>query len=296
MITKEASNVITGVFKNRWRTLMSVDDIIGDVIGLVDELGLLGSTYFFYSSDHGFQLGQFNIPMDKRHFYEWDTKIHLLAKGPGIKHGSSFSAAGTQVDIAPTLLGLAGIKAPANMDGHSIVPFLMGGQPEGLLDSTRQHLVDLGDLQAYEASWRKEVFIEYYYCNWNVKCTSKCNKGDYPNRDSNCGNLADNSDCWCGASKPTDDPTCYTTEDLTNNFIALRELGDGNNVAYAEFQTGDMTTTNIQFENVSFVEYFDLSKDPWELQNLAQTAPAGKLARLHTRLHEWFKCAGASCP
>ena len=38
------------------------------------ELGQLDRTYFFFSSDHGFQLGQFNIPMDKRHVYEWDTK------------------------------------------------------------------------------------------------------------------------------------------------------------------------------------------------------------------------------
>merc|ERR1712147_460925 len=114
--------LITGIWRNRWRTLMSVDDVIADVIAVIEELGLSDSTYFFYSSDHGFQLGQFNIPMDKRHVYEWDTKIHLLERGPGIKAGSSFSAAGTQVDIAPTLLGLAGITKPSTMDGKSIVP------------------------------------------------------------------------------------------------------------------------------------------------------------------------------
>merc|ERR1719460_2012525 len=141
MITTDASRIITGVFKNRWRTLMAVDDVIAHVVRTVDELGLIDNTYFFYSSDHGFQLGQFNIPMDKRHVYEWDTKIHLLAKGPGIKPGSSFSAPGTQVDIAPTLLGLAGIKPPAYMDGHSIVPFLVASGDKydawELLDSTR---------------------------------------------------------------------------------------------------------------------------------------------------------------
>jgi N-acetylglucosamine-6-sulfatase len=45
---------------------MSVDDVISDVIGAVSALGLADNTYFFYSSDHGFQLGEFNIPMDKR--------------------------------------------------------------------------------------------------------------------------------------------------------------------------------------------------------------------------------------
>merc|ERR550537_771217 len=124
MISPQAARVITGVFKNRWRTLMAVDDVIGALVATVEELGLLDSTYFFYSSDHGFQLGQFNIPMDKRHVYEWDTKIHLLARGPGIKPGSSFSNPGTQIDIAPTFLGLAGLTPPEHMDGHSIVPFL----------------------------------------------------------------------------------------------------------------------------------------------------------------------------
>ena len=60
---------------------MSVDDVIASVIGAVEKLGVADNTYFFYSSDHGFQLGEFNIPMDKRHVYEWDTKIHLLARG-----------------------------------------------------------------------------------------------------------------------------------------------------------------------------------------------------------------------
>lgn len=53
MLTEPASQVITGVFKDRWRTLMSVDDVIASVIEAVEELGLADSTYFFYSSDHG---------------------------------------------------------------------------------------------------------------------------------------------------------------------------------------------------------------------------------------------------
>jgi len=302
MITAEAAKIITGVFKNRWRTLMSVDDVIGDVIATVEELGLGDSTYFFYSSDHGFQLGQFNIPMDKRHVYEWDTKIHLLARGPGIKHGSSFSQPGTQVDIAPTLLGFAGIKAPINMDGRSIVPFLVASQGSDgseLPESTHAHLADhLGDLHAYRAAWRQEVFIEYYYCAYNTKCTSqsKCPRGDYPNRDSNCVNLANNTDCWCGGPGVAKNPTCYMTEDETNNFIALRELSQSNNMVYAEFQTGDLAKNAVRFDKVDFVEYYNVNKDPWQMNNLAKTTSKADLSALHARLHKWYKCAGASCP
>lgn len=56
LITEEAADIITGVFQNRWRTLMSVDDVISDVISLCEELGVANNTYFFYSSDHGFQV------------------------------------------------------------------------------------------------------------------------------------------------------------------------------------------------------------------------------------------------
>ena len=49
MMSEEVGKVVTDVFKNRWRTLMSVDDVIADVINLCDSLGLKDSTYFFYS-------------------------------------------------------------------------------------------------------------------------------------------------------------------------------------------------------------------------------------------------------
>ena len=92
--------VVTGIFKNRWRALMSVDDVIAGVIGVCEELGVADNTYFFYSSDHGFQLGEFNIPMDKRQPYDYDTRIHLLARGPGIKPGTTWTQPATQVSLS----------------------------------------------------------------------------------------------------------------------------------------------------------------------------------------------------
>ena len=101
------------------------------MIGAVEKLGLADNTYFFYSSDHGFQLGQFNIIMDKRNVYDWDTRIHLLARGPGIAAGSTWSQPATQVDLAPTFLGLAGLAKTAVMDGKSLVPLLVTSAPRG---------------------------------------------------------------------------------------------------------------------------------------------------------------------
>jgi N-acetylglucosamine-6-sulfatase len=100
MMSPQEAVVVTGIFKNRWRALMSVDDVIAGVIGVCEELGVADNTYFFYSSDHGFQLGEFNIPMDKRQPYDYDTRIHLLARGPGIKPGTTWTQPATQVSLS----------------------------------------------------------------------------------------------------------------------------------------------------------------------------------------------------
>ena len=71
--------------------------VVAPTHAVESSLGVLDETYFFYTSDHGFQLGEFNILMDKRHVYEWDTHIHLLARGPGIPKGTTWSEPATQV-------------------------------------------------------------------------------------------------------------------------------------------------------------------------------------------------------
>mmetsp|Transcript_26042 Transcript_26042/g.67086 ORF Transcript_26042/g.67086 Transcript_26042/m.67086 type:complete len:502 (-) Transcript_26042:330-1835(-) len=291
MLTEKAAGVITGVFKNRWRTLMSVDDVISEVIRTVDELGLTDNTYFMYSSDHGFQLGQFNIIMDKRHAYEWDTRIHLLARGPGIRVNSTFAAPGTQVDIAPTILGLAGIEKPAGMDGKSIVPFLVNPKDPAVSEATQRHLANLGDPEAYGARWRTGVFHEYYFCDFNDKCVQDCPAGQYPKSDSYCGDLENNAECWCPGGS-----MCYRTEDQHNNFIALRSLANGTNTLYTEYQTGDLADGDILFDKVDFVEYFDVAADPWQMRNLANSSEAAVVGDLHRELRRWYECAGDACP
>ena len=178
MIDAPGAAVITGVFQNRWRTLMSVDDVIGAVFSECVKLGVAENTYFFYSSDHGFQLGQFNILMDKRQTYDWDTRIHLLARGPGIQAGSTWAQPATQVDLAPTFLGLAGLPKPPLMDGKSLAPLLIdagraveSGRNNDVVvsASTKAHLVLLGaNSTAYAAGWRTagEILIVYFILSY----------------------------------------------------------------------------------------------------------------------------------
>merc|ERR1712190_382712 len=175
---------------NRWRTLMSVDDVIDQVVQLVEDLGLANNTYIMYSSDHGFQLGEFNILIDKRHMYDHDIRIHMLVRGPGIKAGSTFPYLGTNVDVAPTWLGLAGLAKPAGMDGRSFAPLLIDESDPAVPEQTRRHVRSLAPngKESFAADWRDSVFIEYYFNDNNAKCGG------------------------------------YKTEDIHNNFIGLRHL------------------------------------------------------------------------
>lgn len=274
---------------------MSVDDLIGEVINVCEELGVLDNTYFFYSSDHGFQLGEFNILMDKRHVYDTNTRIHLLARGPGIEKGLTWSAPATQVDLAPTWLGLAGLDKPKLMDGHSLAPFLLTNPDDPQLSvATRQHLTALGDSQTYANNWRDCAFIEYYYVEPNSKCVQGCKVpgGNYPHSDSNCVDLEKNDHCWGGGGC---DKNCYLTESTSNNFIALRHTGSSETL-YVEYQKGEQSKTAIEFDKVDFYEYYDAAKDPWQLNNTYKTLDPKVKADFHKKVQTWYKCKGDACP
>lgn len=263
MISEHCADYVTTSFKNRWRTLMSVDDVIDEVVQLVEDLGVADNTYFMYSSDHGFQLGEFNILIDKRQMYDHDIRIHLLARGPGIKAGSTFKFPGTNVDIASTWLGMAGLDRPESMDGRSIMPLLIDGHDETVPAQTRAHVMRLAPKgqAAYAASWRDHVFIEYYFNANNSKCGG------------------------------------YNTEDIHNNFIGLRhtagsEFGD---TSYAEYMTGSQGQSDVSFDAVDFVEYFNLTEDTWQMRNLWKTGDQTAQRKLSQKLRVWFNCRGADC-
>jgi hypothetical protein len=91
----------------------------------------------------------------------------------------------------------------------------------------------------------------------------------------------------------------YPTESPANNFIGVRhmagsEFGD---TLYSEFQSGNQQVADVNFTQVDFVEYYNLTADTWQMDNL-RDAPGteGAQAKLKAKLHMWFDCAGDSCP
>ena len=97
------------VFRNRWRTLLSVDDMVAGLVArLGEEVDLLDNTYILYTSDHGYHLGEFAMPIDKRQPYEFDIRVPFILRGPGIPANTISNVPVLMVDLAPTLLDIAG--------------------------------------------------------------------------------------------------------------------------------------------------------------------------------------------
>jgi arylsulfatase A-like enzyme len=125
-----------------FRGLNSVDDNVGKLLRLLDELKLADDTVFVFSSDNGYYLGEHNLG-DKRSAYEEAMRIPMLVRYPRLAAaGRTDDRLVLNVDPAPTFLELAGQPVPAAMHGRSWQPLLAGKA---------------------EAPWREAFFYCYFY-------------------------------------------------------------------------------------------------------------------------------------
>jgi arylsulfatase A-like enzyme len=102
------------------RCIVSVDESLGKILDFLKDHGLEENTIVIYTSDQGFFLGEHGL-FDKRFMYEEAMRTPLLMRYPMEIKGKSKSDKLVQnLDIAPTLLDLAGIKVTEDMQGVSL--------------------------------------------------------------------------------------------------------------------------------------------------------------------------------
>lgn len=126
--------------QNYLRCIKGIDDNVGRLLDYLEENDLADNTIIVYMSDQGFFLGEHGW-YDKRFMYEPSLRIPLLISGPEITDKGSHSDLLVQnLDLAPTLLDLAGVEIPKRMQGQSMAPILKG-------DTT---------------AWRDSIYYHYY--------------------------------------------------------------------------------------------------------------------------------------
>ncbi len=121
--------------------VQGVDDGIGQVLDWLDREGLADETIVIYTTDNGWYLGDLGL-YDKRFMYEPGLRVPLIARGPGIRAGITPEQFVANIDLAPTILDVAGLPVPGSMQGRSIAPLLRGERP---------------------ADWRTSVYYRYYH-------------------------------------------------------------------------------------------------------------------------------------
>lgn len=107
-------------YRQRLRTLQSVDELVEGVVKRLEALGLLDSTYVFYTTDNGYHIGQHRLQPGKECGFEEDINVPLIVRGPGVPRGEVAEVVTAHVDLAPTILKLAGAPARADFDGEAI--------------------------------------------------------------------------------------------------------------------------------------------------------------------------------
>ncbi|EFJ48854.1 hypothetical protein VOLCADRAFT_90537 [Volvox carteri f. nagariensis] len=104
-------------YQRRLETMLSVDDMIEDVVNKLEERGVLNNTYVIYVSDNGYHLGNHGLPKGKTLPYEEDIRVPFYIRGPGIPAGVVHPYMATMVDLTTTLITLGGGAVPDQMDG-----------------------------------------------------------------------------------------------------------------------------------------------------------------------------------
>jgi arylsulfatase A-like enzyme len=102
--------------------ISSVDDNVGRLLDYLDESGLVNNTLVVYTSDQGFYLGEHGW-FDKRFIYNESFLTPLLVRWPGVIQAGMVNDQMVQnLDFAQTFLDAAGIDAPGDMQGESLLP------------------------------------------------------------------------------------------------------------------------------------------------------------------------------
>ena len=137
----EAGGRIDQIERRRRQSLLAVDELLDALFLALQKTGRLPNTYVVFTSDNGFQLGE-HRQVGKGTPYEEAIRVPLYVRGPGVPVARTRDEAVLNIDLAPTLAGLAGAKPAIAVDGVSFAR-LLGADPGS-------------------GAWRRDFLVEHW--------------------------------------------------------------------------------------------------------------------------------------
>jgi len=136
------SSLDVQAYKMRYhRALSAVDESLGRLFQWLEDNGHADDTIVLLMGDNGFMFGEHGL-IDKRNAYEESMRVPLLAWGNGLKTNYVVKEIAANIDIAPTILDIAGVESPEQFEGESLYSLAQGES---------------------DSEWRDDLLYEYYW-------------------------------------------------------------------------------------------------------------------------------------
>jgi N-acetylglucosamine-6-sulfatase len=113
-------------YRKRAQSVLAVDKMIGDLEAAVAAIGQEHNTYFVFSSDNGYHMGEYRLMPGKMTAFDTDIHVPLIVTGPGVPPGRVVEEIAENIDLNPTFTEIGAAATAPNVDGPSLVPLLQG--------------------------------------------------------------------------------------------------------------------------------------------------------------------------
>jgi len=155
--------------KSYYRLVTGVDVVIGKIRDELKRLNFDDNTIIMFTGDNGFYLGEYGLA-GKWFPHEESIRVPLVVFDPTAPRklrGVTLEQMALNVDIAPTILELAGLAVPQQMQGRSLVPLLTGQKCKWRTDFFYEHLFKHRTIARTEAlrtqQWKYARYIDFDY-------------------------------------------------------------------------------------------------------------------------------------
>lgn len=163
------------------RLVLALDENVGRVLDYVENNGLADNTVIIYTSDNGFFNGEHGF-YNKMWMYEDGFSIPMIIRRPGDSDARAEERLVSMLDVAPTILDIAGVNVPDDIQGESIKPMLEGracgqrdaiyyhyygveGEPRPLNFIVFHEIIGVRtdtEKLVFYPTWKDEPFWEYF--------------------------------------------------------------------------------------------------------------------------------------